>query len=412
MLYTEITQTENKTVTNLKNKVLAQPNIKIEQHIYNGINKELAEFKIRLNLLKIVLRHFKSPIKIINILLKLDKIRRKVLGQNRLRKLVKANGKLYWDLYTPGCESYAFDRYIEGEINRITPIKSTTNRFINVFLAITKKCSLKCEHCYEWESLNLKETLSYSDLKSIVEKVQEKGVGQIQFTGGEPLLRIDDLIRLIETASVETEFWINTSGHKLTLENARRLKDAGLNGVVISLDHFDKDLHNSFRGNKYSFDWVQNGVQNSIANNLVVGLSICVTRSFVSKKNLLSYAQMAKAMKVSFIQILEPKPVGHYKNKDVLLNNEQLKLLEEFYIELNYNKRFKDYPIITYHGFHQRKLGCFAAGNRSFYIDTDGDIHACPFCQKKSGNVLDMDFDTSIESLLKFGCHSFEEAKI
>jgi MoaA/NifB/PqqE/SkfB family radical SAM enzyme len=75
---------------------------------------------------------------------------------------------------------------------------------------------------------------------------------------------------------------------------------------------------------------------------------------------------------------------------------------------MNYNSKYNNYPLICYHGYHQRQQGCFAAGNRSFYVDPDGDINACPFCQKKSGNVLDSNFDTSIKELQNSGCHQFD----
>ena len=42
---------------------------------------------------------------------------------------------------------------------------------------------------------------------------------------------------------------------------------------------------------------------------------------------------------------------------------------------------------MLYHGYHQNRIGCFA-GSRSIYIDSVGDVHACPFCHTKSYNIL------------------------
>ena len=373
-----------------------------------GYKKELAELNIRLELFKIVFKHFKNPITCFKVLNELDKLRRLVLGERRLKKIAKVNGQYYWDLYTPGCGSKAFRKYIEGEINRFKYIGSTANAYTNVFLAITKKCSLKCEHCYEWENLNKKENLQIDDLISIVQNLKEEGIGQIQFSGGEPLLRINDLLEIMKRSSSSIEYWINTSGHKLTASNSRLLKSNGLTGAVISLDHYDKDLHNKFRGNDKSFDWAIEGIKNAQDNNIVTALSICVTKAFISEENLMKYAELARELKVSMIQILEPRAVGHYKELNVNLEDKDLKLLEEFYLKLNYDKAYSAYPIITYHGYHQRRLGCFAGGNRSFYIDTDGDIHACPFCQQKMGSALPGQFKNSTEALSKRGCHAFK----
>ena len=114
-------------------------------------------------------------------------------------------------------------------------------------------------------------------------------------------------------------------------------------------------------------------------------------------------------MGVSFVQILEPKAVGHYFGKEVYLSDDQISLLQDFYLEMNYNPKYKEYPLISYHGYYQRRQGCYAAGNRSFYVDTDGDINACPFCQKKTGNVLDATFDYSLQELQNLGCPQFTQ---
>jgi len=380
--------------------------------IISGPKKGLIELLIRNTIVRIVFSVSKNPIKSVKVLIALDRLRRKVLGKNRIKKIVRVGKNYYWDLYTPGWPSNTFSKFIKGEVNRITPLKIKTNRFTNIFLAVTKKCSLQCEHCFEWDALNGKEKLTLSDLKDIVSKFQDKGTGQFQLTGGEPLLRLDDIVELLIYSKKESDFWVLTSGYNLTYENGKKLKEAGLTGVVISLDHFEKNEHNAFRRNEKAYEWALKAVENSIANNLVTALSICVTRSFVSDSNLMKYAELAKNMGVAFIQILEPKAVGHYLGKDVLLYKEHEKILESFYFKMNYNKKHKDYPIVTYHGYHQRQIGCFASGDRNLYVDTDGDIHACPFCHTKKGSVLLNDLDSSIENLKSNGCHSYNNSNI
>ena len=380
------------------------------QRIVSGIRKEIIQFFIRISIIKILLRNYKNYKQIFRILKTFDQIRRKVLGDKRIRKIAQVDGKYYWDLYSPGYGSKAFTRFFEGEAHRIIPNPKKVNRFTNIFVAFTKKCPLKCEHCFEGDALNDKEKLNLTDIKSIIQKFQEKGTSQIQLTGGEPLLRVNDIVEILKSSKPETEFWVLSSGYNLTLENAKKLKNAGLTGVVISLDHYDQNLHNQFRRFEKSFEWVRMAVKNAIAVNLVTALSICVTRAFVSDYNLLKYLELAKKMGVSFVQILEPKAVGHYRAMDVSLQPEHEKILEDFYMKMNYEKRYTRYPIVTYHGFHQRQVGCSGSGNRNLYVDTDGDINACPFCQKKMGNALSDTLDDSIEKLQAFGCHDFKSS--
>lgn len=377
-----------------------------------GLRKNISELGIWYNLFILVFHHFKNPLKCLSVLRRLVAIRKQVLGDFQLQKFVMANGKYYWDLYTPGCKSNAFTKYMEGEINRFEPLNVETNQFTHVFMAITKKCGMRCEHCFEWDALNGKEKLTKNDLQFMISKLNKIGVGQVQFSGGEPLLRIDDLINVLSETNDDIEYWVNTSGHGLTKENAKRLHDAGLTGVLISLDHFDDEQHNHFRGHKNAFYWAMEGVKNALENKLIPAFSICVTKSFATRENLIKYATLAKELGVYFIQILEPKAVGHYKGKDIALEPDHIKILESFYLDLNYDKKFNDFPLITYHGYHQRRVGCFASGNRSFYIDTDGDVHSCPFCHSKSGSFLNSDHSKNIEQLKQKSCQSFQKALI
>nr|WP_314897147.1 radical SAM protein [uncultured Flavobacterium sp.] len=381
------------------------------QSLVSGWRKKLAVLSFRLTIIGIAIKSYNNPWNWIYIPLTLIKHRKKNLGQHYLIKLAYVNKRYYWGLYTPGWNGIPFKNFIASEMNHIIPVKQKVNRFINAYVAITKKCSLQCEHCYEWDNLNKKETLSAEQLKSIVAKIQERGVSQIHFSGGEPLLKVDLLIDILNSAKKETDFWVLTSGFKLTSDNAKKLKVAGLNGVIISLDHFDPEKHNQFRGFKDAYYWVEKAVQNAIENQLVVALSLCTTTDFTTFDNLITYANLAKKMGVSFIQLLEPKAVGHYSGKEVSLSEDQINLLENFYLEMNYNPKYKEYPLISYHGYYQRRQGCYAAGNRSFYVDADGDINACPFCQSKTGNVLDSDFDNSISKLQNSGCHQFNSNK-
>jgi MoaA/NifB/PqqE/SkfB family radical SAM enzyme len=380
------------------------------QKIISGMRMEVVQLRIRVAILKIIFRNYKNLKVVFKIMVAFDRLRRSVLGNNRIRKLAYVDKKYYWDLYTPGYSSKTFTNFFEGEANRIVPLHKKTNRFTNIFIAFTKKCPLQCEHCFEWDALNQTENLTLSAIKDIVLKFQDKGTAQIQLTGGEPLLRIDDIIEILKSSKPATEFWILSSGYNLTIENSKKLKHAGLTGMVISLDHFDPNMHNQFRGFKKSFEWVQTAIQNSIAANLVTVLSICVTRSFVTELNLMKYAELAKSWGVSFIQILEPRAVGHYRGMDVSLDKEHEQILEAFYCKMNYDKSYRKYPIVTYHGYHQRKVGCFASGNRNLYVDTDGDLHACPFCQTKMGNALSNNLDSLIETLQMRGCHNFESS--
>ena len=353
--------------------------------IVTGLRLRFIQLRIKLTFLKVITSCYHNPIVWIQSLRYLIRLRRRFLGNNRVQKMVYINGKYHIGLYTPGWNSKEHELYIASQLNDFKQITThKVNRFNTVFLAITNKCALQCEHCFEWNNLNKKDDLETGKLKS-----------QIHLSGGEPLIKMNTLVNLLNSADKSSEFWVVTSGFKLNNTNAKRLKEAGLKGAIISLDHYIPELHNKFRHFNDAYYWVEEAVKNANNNNIITALSLCTTKDFISEDNLMSYMELAKKLKVSFVQFLEPKAVGHYADKDVFLNKQHIDVLENFFRKMNFSKQYNSYPIIIYHGY------------KGIYIDSDGDMNACPFCHNKAGNVLDSNFDQNLENLKIKGCKSY-----
>ncbi len=361
---------------------------------------------VRLRVAIIAIFNIRSLTRSFQALRYLDFLGKKYAGSFNPSKGFKANGRYFLFNHVPGFPSKAFDTFHKEELNLLQPFNSKARKLRSVILAITNKCPLNCEHCYESELLNKQERLSLENLKAIIAQLQGLGVTQIYLSGGEPLARFNHLLDLLYTAKKGTDFWLITSGTKLTAEKARQLKQTGrLTGVSVSLDHFLPDQHNAFRKRSYSYEDAVCAVKNCLTVNLAVGLAICTTKSFVSWDNLMRYAEKAKELGVHFIQLQEPYAVGSYAGKDVTLSDEQILILDHFYKEMNCNEKYKHFPMVVFHGFHQRRIGCFG-GKRYFYIDADGNIHSCPYCRSSHANVLNDSLEQYIQET-ESDCLSF-----
>ncbi len=313
-----------------------------------------------------------------------------------LKKIYKVSGKYYFNQYTPGWPGTGYDRLIKQELRRHAPGAAAEEKLSFVFLAITRKCPMRCEHCFEWDNLNQKESFTREDLFKVVELYQRQGVKQFHFSGGEPMVRFKDLLALTTFASKKSECWVLTSGFNFTMQNAQLLKDAGCKGVVVSIDHYIPELHNMFRGNVGAFEGALNAVTAAKQAGLVISLSVCATKAFLDGEHLLPYMNFAKGLGVQFVQVLEPRSVGHYEGQNVLLEEKHIHLLEQLFKQFNHSPGYREFPTMMYHGFHQRRVGCFS-GSRSVYVDSAGDVHACPFCHNKSYNIIDIVRKDAIE---------------
>ncbi len=367
---------------------------------------------IRATIILLALKAYRNPKKSIIALKLLIAKRLAFSGEENIKRIYKANGRIYYSPNYPGWPSIAFNKFITNELNNSLPFKKTHSRLTTLIFSITRKCPLRCRHCFEWDRLDTRDTMSLSDLKIILARFQEYGVSHIQLGGGEPLSRFSDLIDLLSSAEKDTEFWILTSGFGLTSEKAALLKKAGLTGVRISIDHWNKKFHNEFRGNDQAFDQAIKAAENCRKAGLVMGLSICVTREFLTKENLLHYLEFSREIKAKFILLLEPRETGHFKDLKVTLSEEDIGKIESFYHLVNSSHKYDRFPQVIYPGYHQRKLGCFGAGIRYLYIDSEATIHACPFCQGKLGNALTDELPEVIVKAKNAGCHMFDTAEL
>jgi len=380
----------------------------IPPKIIGGILARIIRFLIRINIILVALRTYRDPITACKLMAAIISKKKQVHGKTTNLKFIRSDKRYFWSISSTGWPSRAFDRFILSEFHKIKPVSVQVANLQTIIFSITNRCPLKCEHCYEWNNLSAKELLSLSELLKILHKFQEYGVSNIQFSGGEPLNRFGDLIELIKAVKPETDTWILTSGYELTLEKAFLLKKAGLNGVVISLDHWEEGEHNRFRKNSSSFFWVKEAINNSIKADLVTAISLCATKEFTSMENLEKYLDFAQQEGVGLIRILEPRKVGHFSGKNIELEEEQIDILTRFYLKGHSDPVFKDKPLVLYPGYHQRRAGCFGAGNRYLYVDSKGDLHACPFCQNKIGNALTDPLAPLIVEMKQVGCHKFE----
>jgi len=373
-----------------------------------GWQRRWVETRAAWHILILALQAYRDIRRSVKVMKALYSFKKNILGGIET-KIVKIENKYYHSIYAPAFPSDIFDRYILSEFNRIAPLNSGVNRLSFIFFAITSKCPLRCEHCFEWNKLNKPESFSPAQLKAVVSKFQNGGISQFHLSGGEPMVRIKDIVPLIETGRENSEFYVLTSGFNFTATNARTLKEAGLTGVVISLDHYDPEMHDAFRGFHNSFTDVLKAVNYAQEQNLLVAFSLCATKEFTTKEKLMQYLELAKRMKVPFVQILEPKAVGHYEGRDVSLNQSHFDILDQFYQLVNFDPAYRDSPVIIYHGYHLRRKGCLSGGNRSLYIDSEGAINACPFCHTNAVNVKDLLLtDSEIpDDILALGCSRY-----
>ena len=168
----------------------------------------------------------------------------------KLRRIVQLNNAYFSTPLLPHYPSRAYDHMAaRGGLNigaAGTPRKQHIN---SVFLGITRRCDLHCQHCYEHFNTGAEEVVPISVWKKVIRDVQAAGAGVIILSGGEPMLRYEGLLELLKAGDKDlSDFHIHTSGQGVTLERARELRRAGLIAAAVGLDDVDPARHDRLRG--------------------------------------------------------------------------------------------------------------------------------------------------------------------
>ncbi len=302
------------------------------------------------------------------------------------RKAMKHGKHWYWNMYAPGYPSATLDIALDGEL--ATAAGTGPTKVHTIIYAMTDKCGLQCQHCFEWPNLNQDNPIEEQAMADLLgQMIDQHQPTQVFLSGGEPFAQFEVLQQLVQAySSHKVNFWVITSGSGVTARRLKLLKAAGLTGMVVSLDHYDEQAHNAFRGHGKSYGQATAAVRLAVQTGLVTALSLCPQRGKVNRKFMEAYAALARQLQVQFIQLMEPRAEGRYAQQEVTLTTEEQQVLEAFAHDLQTKSRYTGYPLVAYPDYNRRQLGC-QGGKRFVYVNTKGKVQPCAFCAHEYGSM-------------------------
>ncbi len=322
---------------------------------------------------------YRNPFKAFRATKKMVKHFSKASHDQKVKQAFYVKGSYAWDMFNPHWPSNAFKRFYNTQLREYEPIKSNLVVLRRIIVVITKKCPLRCEHCSEWDTLNEKDQMTLKQYEDYLDSFVKGGVAQLIYSGGEPLNRFNDLLSLISRYKKTCNQWIYTSGYNLTEKKAQELAKAGLNGVAISLDHHSEEFHNLFRGNQKSFEWVKKAIDNCENAGLLVSINTCITKEYLKQDGLSHIVELAKSWNIPIVNVIEPRAVGHYANKEVEYSISENQKVAKQVVAYN-TSTTEDYPTVLYPAMLRSAVPC--GGGRSYlFLDSDGTLRPCPFCK-------------------------------
>ena len=262
-----------------------------------------------------------------------------------------------------------------------------------ILLDPTSACNLHCTGCWAAEyghALNL----SYEDICSIIDQGRELGCHVYIYTGGEPLVRKADLIRICERYP-DCVF--------LCFTNAT-LIDEGFCQDMIRVANFVPAI--SAEGNEHTTDArrgdgtyakIERAMDLLREHELPFGISACWTRAnadAIATEENMDWMIEKGALFCWYFHFM---PVGRSSTPELIPTPEQRERMYRFVREMRGRK-----PLFTMDFQNDGEFvgGCIAGGRRYLHINAAGDVEPCVFIHYANANIHDVSLLDALRSPL------------
>ncbi len=267
-----------------------------------------------------------------------------------------------------------------------------------ILLDPTSACNLHCTGCWAAEYGN-KLNLSFEEIDDIVQQGKDMGVHMYIYTGGEPLVRKDDLIKICEKHS-DCAFLSFTNGTLIDEAFADEIKRVHNFIPSISLEGFEEAT--DARRGKGTYQKVMKAMQLLKDRNLMYGLSCCYTSQNLDSISSEAYFDKLIDMGALFVWFFHYMPVGNDAHPELMPSPEQ---------RTDMFNRIRDYrsrkPIFAMDFQNDGEFvgGCIAGGRRYFHINANGDMDPCVFIHYSDSNIHDKTILEAMQSPLFMAYH-------
>ena len=317
--------------------------------------------------------------------------------------------------------SEAEKKFIEYELLRFHEQKRRLlkeRKLMHLLWETTTRCNAGCEHCAcSCDKHNQVEEVDIKYIIKVLDDIDKRYGAQNLFfvaTGGEPLLRKGLFEVLNHANELGCKIGMSTNGSLLTKSMVKKLKEANLFSINISIDGM-KETHEAFRKLPGYWEKIWEGVRmlQEETDIPVIQVTTCA-----NKKNLHELEDIYKFLlekNIKYWRVLTVDANGRAaENKDILLSPKDYEYVFDFINEKNNEHKMEEvvfgcsnYLGPNIEGGIVRKPFFFCmAGIINCSILSNGDIFVCPNVPKRpeliQGNITKDDFIDVWENRFQF----------
>jgi cyclic pyranopterin phosphate synthase len=282
------------------------------------------------------------------------------------------------------------ENIINGEMEVDGELVDREKRHLNYLrISITDRCNLRCLYCVpegRIPKLDHDDILSYEEILRLVNIAIGLGIRKVRVTGGEPLVRkgvIDFLAQLTRIRELE-DVSLTTNG-VLLAHNARRIFDAGIQRINISLDSLDSKKYAKITGYD-QFDKVWAGIDRALEVGFTpIKINVVAMRG-INDDEILDFGRLSLDHPFH-IRFIEYMPIGtsRTRSRDQILTPEIMEIIATIGELIPVDSGRTDGPARRYRiAGAQGEIGFISALSHHFCnrcnrlrLTADGQLRAC-----------------------------------
>lgn len=251
---------------------------------------------------------------------------------------------------------------------------------VNLTWEITRRCNMKCIHCLSASSTELPNELTFDECKSIVDQLAKLKVFEINFGGGEPLLKdyFLALLSYIHDKGIVT--CISTNGTTLWDEAIDLFTANPLLNIQVSLDGATPEANDRIRG-EGTYRKIISGIKLLSGKNIPFSINTVVTSINFRQLSLLKELTASYGAR---LRVSRFRPSGRAREtwEMLKLNSSQLKELSAWLGSDPTILTGDSFFSISQDGRSQIGLDMCGAGKMTCCIDPFGYVYPCAFLQE------------------------------
>ena len=252
-----------------------------------------------------------------------------------------------------------------------------------ILLDPTSACNLHCKGCWAAEYGN-KLNLTFDEIDDIIRQGKEMGTYFYIYTGGEPLVRKKDLIKLCEKHN-DAIFMCFTNATLIDEEFANDMLRVKNFVPVISVEGYEETT--DARRGQGTFQKVHKAMALLKSKRLPFGTSICYTSQNIETVSSEEYLDQLVEWGAFFAWYFHYMPVGNDAVPELLPNPEQREFM---YHRIRDIRATKPIFAMDFQNDGEYVGGCIAGGRRYLHINANGDCDPCVFIHYSNANIRDM----------------------